>query len=94
MQIDFEKTLDDAERDELDLEYIAKNHSYSGMEEIYGYGFTKWYRFMVSSVHLRDGGYPFKANDFKEYEWQAMGIISNHNKAKQWQSTQEKPKSP
>jgi hypothetical protein len=81
--MDYEKALQDAERDELDLDYIAKNHRYSEVEDQFGYGFLNWFSYIESSTFLQAGGYPFSRNDFTIYEWQAMGIISNYNKAKQ-----------
>ena len=92
MKVDFEKTLKDAERDELDLDYIAKHHAYSAVAERFDMGFQYWYHHIESSVNLQAGGYPFDRDDFTEYEWQAMGIISNHKRSQQWQSKQERQK--
>lgn len=92
MRIDFERTLRDAERDEQDLDYVARHHSYFKYQEKFGYGFQVWYQFMESSLNLREGGYPFNRDDFEEYEWQAMGMISSYKRISQWQSTQARPK--
>jgi hypothetical protein len=92
LKIDFDKTLKEAERDELDLDYVAKHHAYSAVAESFGIFFENWYFYLDASVNLLEGGYPFDRNDFTEYEWQAMGFISNHKKAKQWQSTLERPR--
>lgn len=83
MKVDFDKTLRQAEIDELDLEYVAKNHNYSKYAERFDVGFQIWFDYIETSTLLQQGGFPFDRNDFKEYEWKAMGIISGYNKAKQ-----------
>jgi hypothetical protein len=92
LKVDFDRTLKDAERDEQDLDYIAKHHAYYEVSERFGVGFSNWYSYLEASLYLKDGGFPFGGNDFTEYEWQAMGIISNHKRSKEWQSTQARPK--
>ena len=94
MRVDYEKTLKDAERDEQDLDYIAKHHAFTKVMDQFDEGFLRWFQYMESSMYLQAGGYPFHGEDFTEVEWQAMGIIANHYKAKQWQSMQAQPKSP
>jgi hypothetical protein len=83
LKVDFEKAMSDAERDDVDTDYIAEHHSYSKVQEKFGSGFQFWFSYLESSVFLQAGGYPFGRDDFTEYEWQAMGIISNFNKARQ-----------
>lgn len=82
MKIDFEKTLRQAELDELDLDYIAENHNYAKVADRFGEGFQRWYSYISESMFLQAGGYPFSKDDLTECEWRSMGIISNYNKAK------------
>jgi hypothetical protein len=84
LQIDYEKTIADAERDGVDFDYVDEHHSFSQVAERFNPYFLKWFKYMESSVFLQAGGYPFHRDDFTEAEWQAMGLIANFHKAKQY----------
>lgn len=83
--------LEEGERDGQDLKYIAKNHKYSEYEEIYENGFIAWVDYLQDSLYLQKSGYPLDRDEFSYLEWIAMGIISDYQRSRSWQSMQEQP---